>query len=460
MAVTAPETAPDRRIPGGSEVADPDIRRFDDAGPPSANPRNWVRLRVPMASRSITEVHRSASPLELLFDLTFVIAIARIGSELAHSIAAGQGASRLVPFLQVFFAIWWAWMNFTWFASSYDNDDALYRVLAMVQMAGALLLAAGVPAAFNHGDYGAITYGYLIMRIALVSLWIRAGIECRPGRRTAYRYARGILVLEVLWVLRLVLAEHGVLPAASLLPIFIALAIVEMAVPCWAERHDHTSWHPHHIAERYGLFAIILLGEALLSASSRVPDVLDGTAMNADLVVAAGAGFVVVMELWWLYFIVDPGPGLAHNRNRAFAWGFAQYGVFASLAALSAGLDVVVEEIGGEIAASPTIAGYTVAIPIATFLCLLALVNRPVIGHLALRPAATAAASGVILLLPLGAEVAGNAVVLSGIAVVGALLIIEESIRTTRLEVARESGAGKGSGDRRSDRATEGVPFS
>ena len=49
----------------------------------------------------------------------------------------------------VFFAIWWAWMNFTWFASAYDTDDAPYRVLTLVQMAGVLVLAAGVPTAFD-----------------------------------------------------------------------------------------------------------------------------------------------------------------------------------------------------------------------------------------------------------------------------------------------------------------------
>jgi low temperature requirement protein LtrA len=64
-----------------------------------------------------------------------------------------------MPFLQVFFAIWWAWMNFIWFAWSYDTDDVLYRLLTMVQMAGVLVLAAGVPAAFEDPDYGVITIG-------------------------------------------------------------------------------------------------------------------------------------------------------------------------------------------------------------------------------------------------------------------------------------------------------------
>ncbi len=409
-------------------------------GPARPEParRPWIRFRLPMTSRSITEGHRSASQLELLFDLTFVIAIARIGAELAHSIAAGHGTTQVVPFLQVFFAIWWAWMNFTWFASSYDNDDALYRILTMVQMAGALLLAAGVPAAFNQDDYATITFGYLIMRVALVALWVRAGVECPPDRRTAFRYAGGIFALEVLWVLRLVLAESGVLPAASLLPIFGCLVVLELAVPCWAERRDHTSWHPHHIAERYGLFAIILLGEGLLSASSSVPDMLDGSTGRVIAVVAV-AGFVLVMELWWIYFMADLGHGLARHRGRAFLWGYAHYGLFAALAALGAGLEVAVQQAGGEIAASPTVAAFTVAIPVAAFLCLHSVINRTVIGRLALRPAVASSAAGAVLIAALAAELAGTAAAIGGIAVVCGLVIAVESAAAAKWETLSES---------------------
>src|SRR5262245_21403908 len=176
-------------------------------------------IRIRMEARAIDEPHRASSQLELLFDLTFVVAVASVTAQLAHRIAGGHGIDGVTPFLQVFFAIWWAWMNFTWFASSYDTDDVLYRLLTLVQMAGVLVLAAGVPAAVNETDYLAITLGYLIMRTGLVALWVRAGIEDPVGRATARRYAIGISVLQVGWVLRLVLQQHGVLPNSSLLPI-------------------------------------------------------------------------------------------------------------------------------------------------------------------------------------------------------------------------------------------------
>src|SRR5689334_1774298 len=101
-----------------------------------------------MRPRDPAERHRVATPLELLFDLTFVVAVARLSSVFAHAVAADH-LEDVVGYLMVFFAIWWAWMNFTWFASAYDCDDAAYRVLTLLQMAGVLILAAGVTAAFG-----------------------------------------------------------------------------------------------------------------------------------------------------------------------------------------------------------------------------------------------------------------------------------------------------------------------
>jgi low temperature requirement protein LtrA len=78
--------------------------------------------------RDPTEPHRVATPLELLFDLTFVVAVARVAAQLAHAIADDE-VGHVAGYLMVFFAIWWAWMNFTWFASAYDCDDAAYVLL-------------------------------------------------------------------------------------------------------------------------------------------------------------------------------------------------------------------------------------------------------------------------------------------------------------------------------------------
>ncbi|MFF0267497.1 low temperature requirement protein A [Kribbella sp. NPDC004536] len=353
-----------------------------------------VRIRVRMSARPIDEPHRVSSQLELLFDLTFVVAVAAVTEQFAHTISAGHAG--VLPFLQVFFAIWWAWMNFTWFASSYDTDDVTYRLLTMVQMAGVLLLAAGVPAAADHGDYLLMTCGYLVMRLGLISLWLRAGIEDPASRRTAFRYAVGIGALQVGWFGRLFLADAGA-SQGVLLAAFVALAVLELSVPRWAERHWTTTWHPHHIAERYGLFTIILLGEAVLAASNAVRRAVSQA--GAELFAVAGCGLVILFALWWLYFLHPAGPRLEDRRDRSYRWGYVHYGLFASLAALGAGLEVAVEQTGRDLRLSPTGASYAVAVPAACFIGLLWVIHHSLAAPSHFGTALAGVAT--LLLLPL-----------------------------------------------------------
>jgi low temperature requirement protein LtrA len=390
------------------------------------------RIRVPMRERATDEAHRAASPLELLFDLTFVVAVAAITAQLAHGIADGHGLEELPALLQVFFAIWWAWMNFTWFASSYDTDDVPYRLMTMVQMAGVLVLAAGVPSAFVDGDYRAATLGYLVMRAGLVAQWLRAAVEDPPGRRTALRYAGGIAGLQVLWVLRLLLAEAGVLPDGSLFPAFLLLVVLELAVPRWAERPRPTSWHPHHIAERYGLFTIILLGESVLAASNGLTAAVDAGGVSASLLTVALSALVLLFALWWLYFLEPAGEGLATRRHRSFVWGYGHYGIFAALAAVGAGLEVAVEQAGHAVEASPVAIGYAVAIPVVVFLVLLWAVHAPIVSVPVIRPAVLLGAAAAVLLVPLTAEAAGPEFVVAAVAAVCAVAIVTTMTSGTR----------------------------
>src|SRR6478752_3713234 len=151
--------------------------------------RPWY---VPMRARRPDQHHRVSTPLELLFDLCFVVAVAQCAAALDHSFVENHVGSGIVSYLMVFFAIWWAWMNFTWFASAYDNDDVPYRLAVLVQIAGVLILAAGVPRAFGKHDVSVIAAGYAVMRVSLVALWLRAARADRDRRRTDVRYAVGI----------------------------------------------------------------------------------------------------------------------------------------------------------------------------------------------------------------------------------------------------------------------------
>jgi len=127
-----------------------------------------------MRPRGRGETHRAATPLELFFDLCFVVAVAQAGSQLAHDLSGAHLRHGILGYLIIFFGIWWAWMNFTWFASAYDTDDVPYRICTFVQIVGALILAAGVPRAFADADFAVTVTGYVVMRVALIAQWLRA----------------------------------------------------------------------------------------------------------------------------------------------------------------------------------------------------------------------------------------------------------------------------------------------
>ncbi|WP_345538986.1 low temperature requirement protein A [Phytohabitans rumicis] len=320
--------------------------------------RPWYR---PMVARHPDQPHRVATPLELFFDLCFVVAVAQAAGALHHDVTADHIGHAVPSYLMVFFAIWWAWMNFTWFASAYDTDDDIYRLTTLVQIAGALVLAAGVPRAFKDADFTVITYGYVLMRLAMVVQWLRVARSDPERRSAALRYAGGITVVQLGWVLRL----H--LPDSLLTVSFVLLVLADLAVPIWAERLQKTTWHPHHIAERYGLFTIIVLGESILAASIAVQSAVDADLGDAGLLTLACAGIVVVFAMWWLYFD-RPAHDLLTSFRAGILWGYGHYLIFASAAAVGAGLAVAVDH---EIHVShlgSVATGYAVAVPVTVYL--------------------------------------------------------------------------------------------
>ncbi|MFG1916840.1 low temperature requirement protein A [Micromonospora sp. NPDC048898] len=312
----------------------------------------------PMRPRRRDERHRAATPLELLFDLCFVVAVAQAASSLHHDVAEGHLRHAATSYVMVFFAIWWSWMNFTWFASAYDTDDDVYRITTLVQISGALILAAGVPRAFADGDFTVITYGYVVMRLAAVVNWTRAAVGDPRHRAAARRYGIGVTVVQLGWLLRLASpVEWGVAT-------FVLLVLADLLVPAVAERPGMTPWHPAHIAERYGLFTLIVLGEAVLAISIAIQTGLD--AGEHGLWSLAAAGAVIVFALWWLYF---DRPSEAPDRlPYSLIWGYGHYLVFAAIAAIGAGLGVSVDVERHLAHVSGRTAAYAVAIPIAVFL--------------------------------------------------------------------------------------------
>jgi low temperature requirement protein LtrA len=328
---------------------------------PSGAPESRRPLRR-LTARGRDEAHRVASPLELFFDLCFVVAIAQAGVQLVHAVAESHAGEGILNYAMVFFSIWWAWMNFSWFASAYDNDDVLYRVVTLVQIAGVLVLAAGVSRAFEEHEFLVVWLGYLIMRLAMAAQWLRVARSSEgPERTTALRYAGGVLFCLVGWLGLLVLPEGG-------RPwVFLVMAVLEMCVPRYAEKGFATSWHPHHISERYGLFTIIVLGETIAAATIAVKTGVDENDALGDLLPIAAGGLLIIFSAWWIYFVV-PIHGHLRSNKQAFLWGYGHYLIFASAAAIGAGLEVAVEQAVGKAHISTLAASAAVTLPTALYL--------------------------------------------------------------------------------------------
>jgi low temperature requirement protein LtrA len=330
----------------------------------------WGHRRRRLSGRDPNEAHRTATPLELLYDLTFVVAFGVAANELAHYLAEGHFGAAIGGFCFALFAVVWAWMNYSWFASAYNNDDWVFRLATMVQMVGVIVNALGMEemfASIDRGgspDVGVMVAGYVVMRVSMVFLWSLVARH-DPARAPAARtYIWTIAVAQVGWV---GLALLG-LPVWTFLLAGGVLFALELLGPVLAERRSPTPWHARHIAERHGLLVIITLGEGVLGtvvALNALVHIEHGWTLDAALLAVAGIG--LTFGLWWMYFVVPWGEVLERHRERASLWGVGHFLIFGSIAATGAGLHVAAYFLEGVATLSDTATVLTVAVPVAVF---------------------------------------------------------------------------------------------
>jgi low temperature requirement protein LtrA len=295
----------------------------------------WVKKLGP---RSPTEAHRVSTPLELFFDLVFVVAINFAASALHHDFAEDHIRHGLISYAMVIFAISWAWINFAWFASAYDNGDVLYRIAVFVQMTGALILAAGIERAFTERDIKIVVVGYVIMRLALVSLWIRAAFADPAHRSTDLRYALGIILVQLAWI-ALGFSVNEVRPW-----MFVVLVICELSVPVIAERGNMTTWHPEHIGERYGLFTIIVLGEAVLASALAIQTAVDDRLFDRQMLAIVAGSLVILYMMWWIYFEYSyRTEEVLTSASRDFSWGYGHIVLWGAVGAVGVGIGLCID---------------------------------------------------------------------------------------------------------------------
>ncbi|MEK0154380.1 low temperature requirement protein A [Arthrobacter oryzae] len=406
----------------------------------SNNPLRHAMAR--MGGRDPHEQHRAATPLELFFDLTFVIAFGVAGSQFAHEIAEAHFGAGLLGFSFTMFAVIWAWINFTWFASAYDTDDWVFRVVTMVQLLGVLILAMGIEPLFHslvegdHVDNAVIVGGYVIMRLALVFQWLRAARQDPARRQTCLRYATYLGAVQLGWIA--VLLIQADVPTTIMMT--VPLYVLEMATPYAAERTMRTPWHAHHIAERYGLLAIIALGECLIGAIETLRAIVANHGWSVDAALVGFGGAALAFAMWWIYFILPAGRALHLQRHRSFFFGYGHIPIFAAIAATGAGLHVAAYFIDHEAHISAAVAVASIAIPVAIFkasltamFSIMICVDRTVV---AVAAGVLAALAGSVGLAAAGVSVPVCLLVI--VLALGASIVIDEKRGTHKMNAALE----------------------
>jgi low temperature requirement protein LtrA len=271
------------------------------------------------------------TPLELFFDLVFVLALTQC-TQLMSDDPTWGGLARGVLVLGV---LWWAWVGYAWLTSVVDPWDDAVRGVIFAAMAAMLLVALCVPRAFEDLALTfALAYG--VVRVAHIGLFLLASRDEPELRKSVVglAWSTGVGV--------------GILAAASLVDGFAqgalwALALVlDMGGP-YLIRPEGWKLVASHFAERHGLIVIIALGESIVAI---------GVGVGGDLTVGQGVAAVVGVGLaaamWWLYFDVvalvagrrleRATPGRQQNEMARDSYSYLHFPMIAGIVLVALGM--------------------------------------------------------------------------------------------------------------------------
>jgi low temperature requirement protein LtrA len=296
------------------------------------------KILRPSPMREFDVGERRATWLELFFDLCFVAAIAALSTrlQLDHTLTGA------LSFVGLFVAVWWAWMTFTWFATAWDNDDVAFRLFMLGAMLLVIVLAATIPdLGHEDGNKEAVfATSFAGMQFLLAVMFVRVLPHAGEARLLVLRYLVGHLLGGLLFV-----ASIAVEPPVRYW--LWAAGVAElMTMPVVAVRaYTHQPFDSRHIPERYGLFAIIVLGESVVSVSAGLGEVR----LNVDATVAAVVGFGIAAAVWWSYFETVSSSALDRSRLLAsLLWGYGHFFVYAGIALLAVGVELAIGSAVGD----------------------------------------------------------------------------------------------------------------
>ena len=290
-------------------------------------------LRPPALRTSESEHERSASWLELFFDLVFVVAVANLGKRLLDDV----DLSGTLSFIGVFIPLWWAWASFTFYVDRYDTDDLGQRVLAVFQMVAVALMAASI--SDKTDNTAAFAASYVLARVVLILMYVRARRHVAETRELVTGYIQGFSVGAGIWLLSVAV------PGPWRFFLWAIGLAVEFGTPFYFRKiQAKVPLDASHLPERFGLFTILVLGESIAAAVVG----LSHEGWKVAPTVAAIVGVVIASSLWWLYFDNLDGTVVRRRPEQAKAWKptawiYAHLPLAIALVAAGIGVEFIIE---------------------------------------------------------------------------------------------------------------------
>jgi len=296
-----------------------------------------VQVAPPRLRTAAEEGDRSATWLELFYDLVFVVAVAVLVERLVHDITGAGVAS----FFGYFALLWWLWASHTYYADRYDTDDLVYRLLAAGQMVAIVILAASL-SGDAAGSTRAFALAYAASRVLLLVMYLRAYRHVTETRALVKGYLTGFGVAAVVW------SVSALVPDEMRIVLWAVALSIDLATP-WVMRTEQARvpLDVSHLPERFGLFTILVLGESMAAIVAGLGHI--SWAFVPTLTAALSVG--IVTALWWLYF--DNASGSVVRRDAAVrrtwrptGWIYTHLILAAALASSAVGLERAVSEAG------------------------------------------------------------------------------------------------------------------
>ncbi len=287
---------------------------------------------APPRLRTLEESERTATWLELFYDLAFVAAVAMMGTRLVHDVSWPSIAS----YLGYFALVWWLWASHTFYADRYDTDDLIYRLLAGAQMVGVALIAVSVSLG-EAGSTVVFALGYTAVRLILLVLYARAYRHVVETRELVRGYLIGFGSASVLWLASIFVPE----PYRFWLWA-IAFA-VDLSTPYVLRRVQAAApLDVSHLPERFGLFTILVLGESIVAVTVGLSHV--SWQLSTTLVGILGLGTATC--LWWINFDHLEGSVVRRRgdrRNwRPTVWIYSHLPLAIGLAMLGVSVEIAI----------------------------------------------------------------------------------------------------------------------